>query len=115
MQQSTFIKITFLLPILFLTGLLSAQSISEEKVIQLEAKYYCQCNKSFQKEKKNSDAGLFSGSKVDFSFEDCLAGKRKKKVDAYLGKLDEKEAKKFRKKVKKAIKEKCPEAPVRHY
>lgn len=119
MRQLVFIKFSILLPMLFLATLVQAQTISEEKTIRLEARNYCQCNKAFQKEKKKakkqSDGRLFNKSKVDFNFEECLSGKRKKKVIAYLNNLDKKEAKKFRKKVKKAIKEKCPDAPARHY
>lgn len=95
----------------------------EERVIKSEAKYYCQCYKSFDKEKRRVEKkaerkakrdakpkkyrpgmNVFGGYSLDFSFADCLDKKRSKNSKKYIKSLDDEEKEIFRRKVKRAIK-----------
>lgn len=99
----------------------------QEKYVNSESNYYCQCYKSFNKEKRKLDRKserkqkkdakpkkykpgmkLFGGCILDFNLKECLDKKRDKKTKMYIESLNETEKEKFQIKVNSLIKEKCP-------
>jgi len=104
----------------------------DEKIIKYEAKYYCQCNKKFNKKankiekkrKQEKDSKLkkykpgemiFGGYALEFSFEDCLNKKRNKNTKIYIESLEEDVKGEFRKKVQSEIKKQCPQINPIYY
>jgi len=106
----------------------------DERIIKSEAKYYCQCNKLFNKEKSKlekkakeeqekdlkhkkykTDEMMFGGHVLEFSFKDCLNRKRTKSTKIYIESLEEDVKDRFRKKVKSAIKKQCPKSNPIYY
>lgn len=93
----------------------------DQSMINLEAKYYCQCHKQYAKKIKRAErkekrlskntqydptARLFGGSAINFSFKNCMEQKRNRRVKVYIQSLDDDTQVAFRKKVTKAIRKK---------
>ncbi|MEM9824237.1 MAG: hypothetical protein AAF985_24340 [Bacteroidota bacterium] len=111
------------------------KAIAQDKeIIKREAKSYCKCYKKFEKKQKrldkkeekerhkdltlenfNKKMKLFGGEMLDFSFSECLEKKRNKTTTTFLQSLEQKEKDRFRKKVKRLIKKKCPEIDTDFY
>ncbi|MEO1627164.1 MAG: hypothetical protein AAFV25_18580 [Bacteroidota bacterium] len=113
-------KTKILLIIWLFTGMLGLDA-QEVRFAKKEARYVCHCyqqiermvrklkRKTKRQEKKYKPGlKLFGGNSIDFRLGDCLDKQRSRKMRKYLASLNDREDKRFRRKVKALVKKRNP-------
>ncbi len=123
-------KTTLLIIVIFLLGIIRVQA-QDHQLVKLEAKHYCNCQKSLEKHVQKMDKEakrqenkpkpytpgmkLFGGNTLTFSFGECMNNNRSSKTKQQLAALEEQQKETLQKKVKAAIKKQCPNADPSNY